>query len=121
VLRRVKNSDRIKLILPVSFLEMTALEAACAMVITDSGGVQKESFFLEKPCIVLRPQTEWVELVEAGTAVLTDADTERILAAYQHFVTGGTLHFPHIFGDGQAAEFIVSEIVAQLGASQHPA
>lgn len=117
VLRRVKSSDRIKLILPVSFLEMTALEAACTMVITDSGGVQKESFFLEKPCIVLRPQTEWVELVEAGTALLTDADTERILAAYTHFTTAGPLRFPHIFGDGHAAEFIVSEIVHQLAAS----
>jgi UDP-GlcNAc3NAcA epimerase len=117
VLRRVKSSDRIKLILPVSFLEMTALETACSMVITDSGGVQKESFFLEKPCIVLRPQTEWVELVEAGTALLADADTERILAAYTHFTTAGPLRFPHIFGDGHAAEFIVSEIVHQLAAS----
>lgn len=55
VLKKLRNSDRLKLILPVSFLEMTALEAACKLVITDSGGVQKESFFLEKPCIVLRP------------------------------------------------------------------
>ncbi len=114
VLKTLRNSDRLKLILPVSFLEMTALEAACKMVITDSGGVQKESFFLEKPCIVLRPQTEWVELVEAGTAILTDADSQRILDAYIHFGNAGPLHFPHIFGDGHAAEFIVSEIVAQL-------
>jgi UDP-GlcNAc3NAcA epimerase len=114
VLRRLKNSDRIKLILPVSFLEMTALEAACSMVVTDSGGVQKESFFLGKPCIVLRPQTEWVELVEAGTAILTDADSSRILAAFDHFAQAGTLHFPEIFGDGHAAEFIVTEIVHHL-------
>ena len=118
VLRRVKSSDRIKLILPVSFLEMTALEAACSMVITDSGGVQKESFFLEKPCIVLRPQTEWVELVDAGTAQLVDCDTERILAAFHHFSQTQDLQFPHIFGDGHASEFIVSEIVAQLGQSK---
>lgn len=114
VLRRLRNSDRLKLILPVSFLEMTALEAACKLVVTDSGGVQKESFFLEKPCIVLRPQTEWVELVDAGTAILTDADSQRILEAYTHFEAAGKLSFPHIFGDGHAAEFIVREIVTQL-------
>ena len=114
VLRRLRNSDRLKLILPVSFLEMTALEAACKLVVTDSGGVQKESFFLEKPCIVLRPQTEWVELVDAGTAILTDADSQRILEAYNHFEEAGKLSFPHIFGDGHAAEFIVREIVTQL-------
>lgn len=118
-LRRLRTSERFKLILPVSFLEMTALEAACKLVITDSGGVQKESFFLEKPCIVLRPQTEWVELVDAGTAILADADAERILSAFAHFEATRALHFPKIFGDGHAAEFIVSEIVTQLSA--HPA
>jgi UDP-GlcNAc3NAcA epimerase len=116
VLKLLKQSDRLKLILPVSFLEMTALEDACKMVITDSGGVQKESFFLEKPCIVLRPQTEWVELVQAGTAILTDADTDKILEAYQHFSTKSDLQFPRLFGDGNAAEFIVQEIVRHLGA-----
>ncbi|HHG85307.1 MAG TPA: UDP-N-acetylglucosamine 2-epimerase (non-hydrolyzing), partial [Bacteroidetes bacterium] len=79
VRKRLRLSERLKLIMPVSFLEMTALEGACKMVITDSGGVQKEAFFLEKPCIVLRPETEWVELVETGTAVLADADKRRIL------------------------------------------
>lgn len=116
VLKRVKNSERLKLILPVSFLEMTALEAACSLVVTDSGGVQKESFFLEKPCIVLRPQTEWVELVDAGTALLTDADSDRILEAYKHFRNKSDLKFPRIFGDGHAAEFIVAEIVRHLQA-----
>lgn len=115
VLKKLRNSDRLKLILPVSFLEMTALEAACKLVVTDSGGVQKESFFLEKPCIVLRPQTEWVELVEAGTAILTDADTQRILDAFAYFAHKEGLQFPKIFGDGHAAEFIVTEIVTQLG------
>ena len=114
VLKTLRASENLKLILPVSFLEMTALESACKMVITDSGGVQKESFFLEKPCIVLRPETEWVELVQTGTAILADADTQRILDAYAHFVKVGTLEFPKIFGDGRAAEFIVKEIVDHL-------
>ncbi|MEM7035925.1 MAG: UDP-N-acetylglucosamine 2-epimerase (non-hydrolyzing), partial [Bacteroidota bacterium] len=113
VYQRVQRSDRLKLILPVSFLEMTALESACKMVITDSGGVQKESFFLEKPCIVLRPQTEWVELIDAGTAILADADEQRILAAYDQ-LHNAQLDFPRIFGDGHASDFIVKELVARL-------
>ncbi len=117
LLMRLRTSDRLKLILPVSFLEMTALEASCKMVITDSGGVQKESFFLQKPCIVLRPQTEWVELVETGTAILADADTQRILDAFAFLASATDMQFPNIFGDGHAAEFIVSEIVSQLSAT----
>jgi len=93
---------------------MTALESACNMIITDSGGVQKESYFLEKPCIVLRPQTEWVELVETGTAVLADADPTRILAAHHSFRNKSDLKFPHIFGDGKAASFILAEIIKNL-------
>jgi UDP-GlcNAc3NAcA epimerase len=112
--KQLGSSGRLKLIPPVSFLEMTALEAACKLVMTDSGGVQKESFFLEKPCIVLRPQTEWVELVEAGTAILADADPHRILDAFAHFQQAEALEFPRMFGDGHAAEFIVDEIVRQL-------
>lgn len=114
VRQRLRESDKVKLIMPVSFLEMTALESACKMVITDSGGVQKEAFFLEKPCIVLRPETEWVELIQAGAALLADADTQRILDAYRHFEEIGQLEFPRIFGDGKASEFIVKEIVDQL-------
>ena len=114
VLKVLRASDHLKLILPVSFLEMTALEAACKMVITDSGGVQKESFFLEKPCIVLRPETEWVELVQTGNAILADADTNRILNAFAHFEKMTNMEFPKIFGDGHAAEFIVKEIVDHL-------
>lgn len=114
VYRQVQGSDRLKLILPVSFLEMTALESACKMVITDSGGVQKESFFLEKPCIVLRPETEWVELVASGTARLADASEARILEAFEYFSSVDSLVFPRIFGDGKAAEFIVNELYRHL-------
>jgi UDP-GlcNAc3NAcA epimerase len=115
LLQKLRASSNLKLILPVSFLEMTALESACKMVVTDSGGVQKESFFLEKPCIVLRQETEWVELIQSGTAILADADTDRILDAYSILKSDGELKFPRIFGDGHAAEFIVKEIVAHIG------
>ncbi len=58
------------IIKPVSFLEMTLLEKKASLIMTDSGGVQKESYFHHKPCIILRPETEWVEIVENGSAML---------------------------------------------------
>ncbi|MFH0895435.1 MAG: UDP-N-acetylglucosamine 2-epimerase [Bacteroidota bacterium] len=81
------------------------------MVITDSGGVQKEAYFFQKPCIIVRPQTEWVEIVESGAAVITDADENKIIAAAQQFFQNPPQQFPPVFGDGKAAEFICNEIL----------
>lgn len=99
---------------PVSFLEIIALEKNASMVITDSGGVQKEAFFFKKPCIILRSETEWVELVSCGSAQLVDADETKIAKAYKYFTTIKGLQYPTIFGDGRASEFICSEIVKHL-------
>ena len=94
---------------PASFLEMIVLEQKSEMVITDSGGVQKEAYFFNKPCIILRPETEWVELVENGTARICDADPTKIENAVQYF-KHTTLSFPPLFGDGHAAEFILNQL-----------
>ena len=107
----VRTSPYIKIIDPVSFLEMIALEKNAMMVITDSGGVQKEAFFFRKPCIILRPETEWTELVECGSARIADADEKRIHEAFGHFKDKTDLQFPPLFGDGNAAEFICGEIL----------
>jgi len=97
---------------PVSFLEMILLEKNCRMVITDSGGVQKESHFFRKPCIVLRKETEWVELVVNGTARLADADIIKIREDFVHFnELKDELNYPAFYGDGKAAEFILKEIL----------
>jgi UDP-GlcNAc3NAcA epimerase len=105
-------SEFIKIIPPVSFLEMTLLEKNCRMIITDSGGVQKESHFFRKPCIVLRKETEWVELVNNGTARLVDADPVRIRNEFNN-LTDKTplLEYPGFYGDGKTAEFILGEIL----------
>ena len=103
----------IKLIPPVSFLEMIALERHARLVMTDSGGVQKEAYFFKKPCIILRPETEWVEIVQTGNAILADADECRILKAWQHFKNNPPTVFPEIFGDGHAAEFILNVMLQQ--------
>jgi UDP-GlcNAc3NAcA epimerase len=114
ILEALKANSKLKLIEPVSFLEMLALEKACRLVITDSGGVQKEAFYFEKPCVILRPETEWVELVECGAAVICDADEEKIKQAFSYFFTSKELQFPKLYGDGSAAEFICSEMVTHL-------
>jgi UDP-GlcNAc3NAcA epimerase len=96
---------------PASFFEMLLLEKHSTMIITDSGGVQKESYFFKKPCIILRPQTEWVEIVEQGTAIVADASPERIKNAYTSLKDMKNHPFPPVFGEGNAAEFICSRIV----------
>lgn len=109
---KIKENSRFKLIAPASFFEMIVLEKNAALVMTDSGGVQKEAFFFKKPCIILRSETEWVELVEAGSAIVTDANEKKILKAFDYFKSQqGTLDFPEVFGNGKAAEFICEEML----------
>jgi UDP-GlcNAc3NAcA epimerase len=107
----IRSNPNFVLIPPSSFFEMIVLEKNCAMVCTDSGGVQKEAFFFKKPCIILRPETEWVELVESETAILTDVDEKKIMNAFLQFKNKKNLSFPPIFGDGHASEFICRELV----------
>lgn len=110
----LQSNTHFKLMPPASFLEMIALEKHCRLVMTDSGGVQKEAFYFEKPCVILRPETEWVELVECGAAIVTDADELRINAAFEKLYHASDLKFPLFYGDGKAAEFICGELVKHL-------
>jgi UDP-GlcNAc3NAcA epimerase len=109
--KQIFSCQNIKLIPPVSFLEMIALERHAQLIMTDSGGVQKEAYFFKKPGIILRPETEWVEIVETGNAILADADENRIMQAWQHFKNNPPTNFPEIFGDGHAAEFMLKQIL----------
>jgi UDP-GlcNAc3NAcA epimerase len=110
--RELTESKYVTIIPPVSYLEMILLEKQSRMIITDSGGVQKESHFFKKPCIVLRKETEWIELVTNGTARLVDADPARIREEFLNFLDlQPTLAYPGFYGDGKTAEFILSEIL----------
>jgi UDP-GlcNAc3NAcA epimerase len=84
------------------------------MIITDSGGVQKESYFFQKPCLVLRAESEWKELIDLGTASIVDADPRMIKESFIRYYNQPPVHFPAIFGDGHAAEFILGEVVKFL-------
>jgi UDP-GlcNAc3NAcA epimerase len=109
----IDSNPLIRIIPPASFFEMVMLEKNARMVITDSGGVQKEAFFFGKPCVILRPETEWVELVDCGAARLADADEQRIIAS-ANALLGAQLQFPSLFGDGHAAEFMCSKMLEHL-------
>ncbi len=111
VYSRLNSNNHLKIIEPVSFLDMIQLEQHSKMIITDSGGVQKEAYFLKKPCVILRPQTEWVELVEHGSSIIADADYKKITTAVEKLLSKDDFSFPSIFGDGKASEFICSEII----------
>lgn len=106
----LRENATIQIIEPASFLEMIALESNCSFIVTDSGGVQKEAFFFKKPCVILRPQTEWVEIVRNGNAQLADADYSRIMNGYQELSQKTDFTWPALFGDGKAAEFICQQI-----------
>ena len=113
LLERIECTSRFKIIEPASFFEIIRLEKNARVVMTDSGGVQKEAFFFETPCVILRPETEWVEIVEAGAGIIADADYQRILAAYDE-LAGKAVAFPALFGDGHASEKILQEILDYL-------
>jgi len=111
------SSKNIKIVPPASYLDMIALECNAEMVMTDSGGVQKEAYYFKKACIILQSETAWVELVESGCAELTDDDPTRIEAAfYSYRSKKNALEFKPLFGDGKAAEFTVSTIIRYLNA-----
>ncbi len=114
LLKSVKANSKFHIAPPASFLEMIALEKNCKMVMTDSGGVQKEAFYFEKPCVILRPETEWVELVECGSALIADADENKIIDCYKTLAAKQNLKFPKLYGNGKAAEFICGELVKYL-------
>lgn len=110
---------------PVSYLEMLLLERKAALILTDSGGVQKEAFFFGVPCVTMRDETEWVETIETGANRLAGADTERIVEAARAQLNRAQLNRAQLnrteplpdaapyYGNGRAAKH-VAELVARL-------
>ncbi|PSM52611.1 UDP-N-acetylglucosamine 2-epimerase [Campylobacter blaseri] len=106
------NTHNLTIIEPVGYLEMVWLIDNCSFVMTDSGGLQKEAYFFKKPCITLRDETEWVELVECGANTLTGANKEKIINAYKNVVKFKDENLPlNLYGGGKASENIVKELL----------
>lgn len=104
----LKLKENIRVIEPVGYLDMIMLEKNSQKIVTDSGGVQKEAFFFNKPCITLRDETEWVETVNNGWNILVGANESKILNAIQNF--SPTNDRENYYGDGDAAHKIVSKL-----------
>lgn len=106
----------ITLLDPVGYFDMLALLKGCSLVMTDSGGLQKEAYFFARPCITLRDETEWVELVTAGANVLVGADPDKIQAAVTAMAARAVDFRDDLYGGGRAAARIADILLAHGGA-----
>lgn len=96
---------------PVSYFDMLALEQRADIIVTDSGGVQKEAFHFKKPLIILRPETEWTELLDLGIAKLCTVKNEQIVNAVNNFKDFAYPSTPMVYGDGHAADLICETLI----------
>jgi len=106
------KSEGLQLIEPVGYLGMVWLINNCSLVMTDSGGLQKEAYFFRKPCVTLRDETEWVELVELGANLLCSANQDDILAAYKVSKNiDGSKFRNELYGAGRASKQIMDVLL----------
>jgi UDP-N-acetylglucosamine 2-epimerase len=106
------NNSSIKVVQPIGYIDMITAEKNCRLIMTDSGGIQKEAYFHKKLCITLRTETEWVELVDFGWNRLTSLDSDKIVDSVEQMlkVDSSKLAYPDLFGDGRAGEQIVLKL-----------
>ena len=110
------DSPSLIIIDPIGYLEMVYLIKNSKMIMTDSGGLQKEAFFFEKPCITLRDETEWIELVENGFNTLVGANKEKIISTYKLLTSNNQNseikdYQLNLYGGGNASKKIVNELL----------
>jgi UDP-N-acetylglucosamine 2-epimerase len=103
------SASNLLLIDPLGYLDMVRLEASAKMILTDSGGIQKEACWLRVPCVTLRDETEWVETVQSGWNVLAGGDKENILEKVLDFKVPEK--HPELYGDGKAARKIINCLI----------
>ena len=103
-----KTREGLSLLEPLGYLDLAALASQARVIVTDSGGLQKEAYWYGVPCVTTRPSTEWVDTVEAGANVLVDDDPERLAAAVTHARMPAKR--PQLYGDGHAAGRIAAAL-----------
>jgi UDP-N-acetylglucosamine 2-epimerase (non-hydrolysing)/UDP-GlcNAc3NAcA epimerase len=100
--RGITLHPSLKIIDPVGYFDIIALEKSARMILTDSGGIQKEAYWLKVPCVTLRDETEWLETVDNGWNILTGANSAKIIKAVKTFKTPAK--HPPLYGNGKATE-----------------
>ena len=106
----LREPANVRIINPIGYLDMIALEKSARAILTDSGGIQKEAYWLGIPCITMRDETEWVETIESGWNQLVGAEEDKISHAIHSLRRPATR--PDLYGDGHAAERIIELCVA---------
>lgn len=101
-------------IAPVGYFDMIELLKKCTLVMTDSGGLQKEAFFFKKNCVTMREQTEWVELVENKVNVLVGSDTQKIIQGVEQMLQNQADFTIDLYGSGKACENIVLQLIKNI-------
>jgi UDP-GlcNAc3NAcA epimerase len=96
---------------PVGYFDMVELLKNCKFVMTDSGGLQKEAYSFDKPCLTMRDETEWVELVKNGVNTLVGANKEKIISSFNNVINTETTFPKGLYGDAKAAEKIVDYLI----------
>jgi UDP-GlcNAc3NAcA epimerase len=108
IMRARGLDSRCTIIEPVGYFDMIQLLEHTCIVLTDSGGLQKEAFFFSKPCVTLRDETEWVELLDGGYNTLAGASSEQILAGFSKMLSARPDYHRNLYGGGQASKSIVA-------------
>lgn len=112
--KKILESNQIKVeftvIDPIGYIDMIALTSNAYMVLTDSGGLQKEAFFFGKYCITLRDQTEWIELVDSGFNTLVGADKSKIIYTFENVKVKNINFDKNLYGNGKTSEYILSKL-----------
>jgi len=111
MLAKFNINTKITLIDPVGYFDMLELLKNCAMVVTDSGGLQKEAFFCNKNCIIVREETEWLELVAHNFAKIVGTDKDKLVAAFHYFLTANMDFNINLFGENVGKKFMILFVI----------
>ncbi len=107
---RGQTPEQLRLLPPLGYLDLAALASQARVIVTDSGGLQKEAYWYGVPCVTARPSTEWVDTVEAGANVLVDDDPDRLVEAVR--TAAMPPDRPQLYGDGQASGRVAAALYA---------
>lgn len=112
LMNKISHLDNIRICEPIDYISILNILRDVCIVLTDSGGLQKEAFFARKPCVILRNETEWIEIVQCGAAALSGVHTHDIIHLTQRMIHHPPQNFPELFGDGKTSGIICDWLIS---------